>query len=70
MPNLNGIGWDPVRQRGADGPGFASQAGFDLGAGVHTLVLRNRESGTRIDTLAIVREGLALDLERDLPPLP
>ena len=62
--------WDPVRRRGEGGPDFAARAGFALAAGAHTLTLRNRESGTRIDTLVIVPEAAAFDPLRDLPAAP
>ena len=62
--------WDSVRHRGEGGPDFASRAVFTLAAGSHTLTLRNRESGTRVDTLVVVREETSFDPERDLPAAP
>ena len=63
-------GWDHVRQRGDKGPDLTSHAVFTLSPGPHVLTLRNRESGTRIDTLVVAREGMAFDPDRDLPAAP
>lgn len=52
-----------VRRRGAwawdfarDRDGGVERAVFDLPAGEHVLALRNRESGLRVDAVAVVRE--------------
>jgi hypothetical protein len=50
--------WDTVRDRRDDKPDLASRTVFPLAAGEHRLQLRNRESGTRIERIAIVREGV------------
>jgi len=62
--------WDTVRRRGEKGPDLTSRAVFSLAAGTHALTVRNRESGTRIDTLVVVREDVAFDPERDIPAVP
>jgi hypothetical protein len=50
--------WDAARDR-VDGKTDAkSKVTFQLAAGTHFLRLRNREAGTRIQTIAIVREGV------------
>jgi hypothetical protein len=50
--------WDTARDR-VDGKMDAkSKVTFQLAAGTHFLRLRNREAGTRIQTIAIVREGV------------
>jgi len=50
--------WDTVRDRVDGKVDFAAKTTFTLGKGEHSLVLRNRECGTRIDRIAIVRKGL------------
>ncbi len=50
--------WDAVRDRRDGKPDFAGRTVFPLAAGEHLLRLRNRESGTRIERIAIVREGV------------
>jgi len=49
-----GWAWDFVRDR-YGGANERDSSGFELSEGEHTLALRNREAGLRIDALAIVR---------------
>ncbi|MBT7300887.1 MAG: glycoside hydrolase family 28 protein [Victivallales bacterium] len=53
--------WDTARDRVNGKADFGAQTVFELGKGEHSLVLRNREAGTRIDRIAIVRTGLPFD---------
>jgi hypothetical protein len=55
--------WMPVRDR-TNAP--AVRHAFLAGPGEHVLVIRNRESGTRIDAVAVVPAGLGVDPDRDL----
>ncbi len=57
--------WDRVRERIADKPSLKSYKTFHLAAGEHVLTLRNRESGTRIGTLAVARKDIPFDPSRD-----
>jgi len=50
--------WQTVGNRRAGPDDAAPKTVFPLIAGEHLLRLRNRESGTRIDRIAIVRDGL------------
>jgi polygalacturonase len=50
--------WDQVRDRVDDKPVRGSHSVLRLTKGPHTLVLRNRESGMKIDTLVIARKDL------------
>lgn len=57
--------WDRVRERVGDKPVMSSFRTFRLDAGEHVLSLRNRESGTRIGALVIVRKDRPFDPSRD-----
>ncbi len=71
LTDLEKIGtwhWTIVRNR-VDGESAGRTATvFALNAGSHTLQIRNRESGTKIDKVVIVRKDLPFQPERDLPP--
>lgn len=66
LSKLGSWNWDRVRERMADKPARQSFKTFQLAAGEHVLTLRNRECGTRIAALAIVKNGLAFDPMRGL----
>ena len=68
--DLNRLGawnWDRVRDRTTDKAAAQKPALFRLDRGVHTLWVTNRESGTRLDALVIVRADKTFDPARDLP---
>jgi hypothetical protein len=65
LSKLGAWNWDRVRERSGDKPSKLSFKTFPLAAGEHTLTLRNRESGTRIGTLVIVKKERAFDPARD-----
>lgn len=66
LKKLGAWHWTVVRDRIAGEP--AKQATvFQLQAGEHTLQIRNRESGTKIDKVVIVRKDLPFEPQRDLP---
>ncbi|HPA17950.1 MAG TPA: glycosyl hydrolase family 28 protein [Verrucomicrobiae bacterium] len=56
--------WDSVRDRGDGAAVGHARVEFELSAGEHVLTLRNRESGLRIDALAIVRKDRLEEFER------
>lgn len=58
VPRTGEWHWDPVRNRATGPDDAAPNTVFTLAAGEHLLHLHNRESGTRIDRIAIVRTGL------------
>jgi len=58
--------WDRVRDRIDGNPVMKSHKTVHLAAGEHVLALRNRESGTRIGELVIVKKERAFDPSRDL----
>ena len=66
LSKLGAWSWDRVRERTGDKPSMRSFKTFSLAAGEHTLTLRNRECGTRIDALVIVKKERAFDPARDL----
>ncbi len=55
--------WDMVHNRRTGPDDAAPNTVFALATGEHLLHLRNRESGTRIDRIAIVRAGLPFPSE-------
>ncbi len=66
LSKLGAWNWDRVRERSGDKPSKLSFKTFQLAAGDHVLTLRNRESGTRIAALVVVRKDRACDPSRDL----
>lgn len=54
--------WDRVRDRGEDQPAV-SHVSCVLAAGEHVLKIRNRECNTRIEAIAIIRDGSDLTPE-------
>lgn len=56
LAKLNQWHWCPVRHRSDDGK--RTKTVFQLASGVHTLQIRNRESGTRIRTIVLTRTDL------------
>jgi polygalacturonase len=55
--------WALVRNR--SDAGAAEKTVYQLAAGAHTLKIRNRESGTRIDAIVVACTDLKLDPEQD-----
>jgi polygalacturonase len=66
LSKLGAWNWDRVRERTGDKPSLPSFKTFPLSAGEHVLSLRNRECGTRIGALVIVKKERAFDPARDL----
>ena len=50
--------WDKVRNRLGEVGGRTEESTFHLDAGVHSLLIRNRECNTRVDTIAIAHAEL------------
>jgi polygalacturonase len=53
--------WDLVRNRVDDKPVSGAKTVFRLAKGLHTLVLRNRESGMKIDGVVVARKELGYE---------
>jgi hypothetical protein len=66
LSKLGAWNWDRVRERSGDKPSMQSFKTFPLAAGDHVLTLRNRECGTRIAALVIVKKECAFEPSRDL----
>lgn len=58
--------WDFVRDRTDSATKLRTRSEFSLEAGVHLLTIRNREPGTRLGSLAIVRLDRLQDFESKL----
>jgi polygalacturonase len=65
LSKLGAWSWDRVRERSGDIPAKQAFKTFPLAVGEHTLTLRNRECGTRIAALVIVKKDRAFDPARD-----
>ncbi|NCO37243.1 MAG: hypothetical protein AUJ96_16910 [Armatimonadetes bacterium CG2_30_66_41] len=57
--------WDQVRNRVDDKPVPKAKPVYGLTKGLHTLAIRNRESGMKLDRVIIVREDVGYDPARD-----
>ncbi|MEI7733045.1 MAG: hypothetical protein WCO56_25970, partial [Verrucomicrobiota bacterium] len=53
--------WDHVRNRVGDKTVATAWTVYPLESGEHTLAIRNRESGARIERIIIVRKGLPFE---------
>jgi hypothetical protein len=63
LPQLGRWHWCPVRNREQDGT--RTKVIYQLDAGTHTLRIGNRESGTRIQTVVLVRTDARFQPERE-----
>lgn len=64
LTDVNRLGkwaWQTVHNRDESSGAAPEKKTFPLESGPHTLQIRNRESGTRIDAIAIVKSGVAFE---------
>jgi hypothetical protein len=66
LSKLGAWNWDRVRERSGDKPAMKSFKTFPLAAGEHVLALRNREGGTRLGKLVLLRKDRPFDPARDV----
>lgn len=57
--------WEPIRKR-TDGRAAGSPMVCNFAKGTHTLALKNREDGTKLETVVILRKGVSFDPARDV----
>lgn len=65
LSKLGAWTWERVRERGGEKAAKQAFSPFSLAAGEHTLSLLNRECGTRIRALVVVKTDRAFDPQRD-----
>ena len=65
LSKLGAWHWDRIRERHGGRTALKAFKTFPLAAGEHVLALRNRESGTRIGALIIIRKDQPFDPARD-----